>query len=183
MSMARVIGLGVDGRAHAAPAWCPSLRRMGIPGSIGMLVGLWWDARHLGTAWLVAWCGGADPWTWQSLRLHWQVLPAMHTCMVLGGLGALALRGAGQATLAGLGCNLFCSATMLLGMDVCMSMSRTATLAGWQALPAMVAGMAAGMLAGVWALRTAHALCCACLACRQRLPMRIEVGMRHKGTR
>lgn len=146
---------------HRPVARRTAMHVMLLFGTAGMLVGLWMDADDAGVAWLTVWCGGGG-FAWQSMWLHWQQLPAMHAGMLLGGLCALpvwrARRLDPRSLSTDLTCNLFCSAWMVVGMDLGGGLCRDSASGGVQALLAMLGGMLWGMAVSDGAMRAAAIL-------------------------
>lgn len=136
---------------------------MFVAGLAGMLAGLWLDAgQQGGVAWLAAACVPAGADIWASIRFHWQVLPAMHLGMLLGGLVA----GSRPWTWhsidgwrhCGWGRRLCCAVCMIVGMDTAVIAAPWRVSGGWTALVLMCTGMLAGTLM-VWGVRALWARC------------------------
>ena len=124
-------------------------------GALGMVAGLWLDARAGGFSVLASLCL-ADPGDiFGTLRLHWQQLPAMHLGMTAGGLATVPLmrslrRHCRQQFCAKLVQNLACSAWMIVGMAVgTIAFMQLAAWSGGRGSAAMLGGMFSGMVWGM----------------------------------
>ncbi|MBT9476250.1 hypothetical protein [Polaromonas sp.] len=122
----------------------------------GMLLGLLVDNLHLGPARLNDLCAqSAALGFFDSLKLHTEFLPGMHTGMLAGGLlaipGLRLLRSHCGRYLCSLFVqNLMCSAWMLIGMTAgALWFSRLTLTAGENALTGMLGGMFMGMTWGM----------------------------------
>jgi hypothetical protein len=131
-------------------------------GGVGMVAGLWLDARAGGFARLAALCSSnPDPSDLaRLLAWHWSELPLAHLGMVAGGLAGVAtmpgLRAGWRRWCARLLRNLLCSGGMLLGMGAgWLALLQLAAWTGSGAPPAaMLAAMFAGMAWGMAASAT-----------------------------
>ena len=124
-------------------------------GALGMVGGLWLDARAGGFSMLASLClAGSDDF-FGTLRMHWQQLPAMHLGMTAGGLATVPLmrslrRHCRQQFCALLVQNLACSAWMIVGMAVgTIAFMQLAAWSGGRGSAAMLGGMFGGMVWGM----------------------------------
>jgi hypothetical protein len=124
-------------------------------GTLGMVAGLAWDARQGGFQTLVALCTAA-PWSFfETLRMHWELLPAMHVGMVAGGLATVPIlrvfrKACRRQFCARLTQNLACSVWMIAGMSGgTMLFAGAGHLFGARSAAAMLGGMFAGMVWGM----------------------------------
>lgn len=124
-------------------------------GALGMVGGLWLDARAGGFSLLASLCL-ADPGDiFHTLRLHWEQLPAMHLGMTAGGLATVPLmrslrRHCRRQFCAQLVQNLACSAWMIMGMAAgTIAFMRLAAWFGGRGSAAMLGGMFGGMVWGM----------------------------------
>jgi hypothetical protein len=124
-------------------------------GALGMVGGLWLDARSGGFSALASLCL-ADPGDFfGTLRMHWQQLPAMHLGMTAGGLATVPLmrtfrRQCRQQFCALLVQNLACSAWMIAGMAIgTIAFMHLAAWSGGRGSAAMLGGMFGGMVWGM----------------------------------
>jgi hypothetical protein len=122
----------------------------------GMLLGLLYDNLHLGPARLNDLCAqSAALGFFDSLKLHMEFLPGMHTGMLAGGLLAIPslrlLRAhCGRYLCSLFAQNLMCSAWMLMGMTAgALWFSRWTLTSGENALSGMLGGMFMGMTWGM----------------------------------
>ncbi len=122
----------------------------------GMLLGLLYDSVHAGPARLNDLCAqSAALGFFDSLALHMEFLPGMHTGMLAGGL--LAIPGlrllrphCGRYLCSLFAQNLMCSSWMLIGMTTgALWLSRWQLTAGTSTLPGMLGGMFVGMTWGM----------------------------------
>lgn len=122
----------------------------------GMLLGLLYDSVHAGPARLNDLCAqSAALGFFDSLALHLEFLPGMHTGMLAGGL--LAIPGlrllrphCGRYLCSLFVQNLMCSSWMLIGMTAgALWLSRWQLTAGTSTLPGMLGGMFVGMTWGM----------------------------------
>jgi hypothetical protein len=124
-------------------------------GTLGMIAGLALDARRGSYGALVSICTARPEQFVQTLRLHWQLLPAMHAGMIAGGLATVPLlrtlrRGCRRQFCARLTQNLACSAWMVAGMSAgTVLFSSLAAWAGERGAAAMLGGMFSGMVWGM----------------------------------
>jgi hypothetical protein len=124
-------------------------------GALGMVGGLWLDARAGGFAVLASLCLGNPGDFFDILRLHWRQLPAMHLGMTLGGLATVPLmrslrRHCRRQFCARLAQNLACSAWMIVGMAAgTIAFLRLAAWTGGRGSAAMLGGMFGGMVWGM----------------------------------
>jgi hypothetical protein len=120
-----------------------------------MAAGLTYDERSGGFTALVSLCQASSGDFLETMRLHWQLLPAMHLGMVAGGLATVPLlrtlrRGCRRQFCARLVQNLACSAWMISGMSAgVLGFMTLATRAGGRSPTAMLGGMFAGMVWGM----------------------------------
>ncbi|MBC5783516.1 hypothetical protein H8N03_11220 [Ramlibacter sp. USB13] len=148
-------GLLVLSRLRPARGGLTSPQWMLLLGALGMGGGLALDARSGGLQVLAALCSGPTDFA-GMLALHLSQLPLAHVGMLAGGLLVVPLmprvrRGCRRQLCARLGQNVVCSAWMVVGMAAGSLVFLE--LAGWvQAVrdaPAVLAGMAAGMVWGM----------------------------------
>jgi len=124
-------------------------------GAVGMVAGLAYDERSGGFTALVSLCQAGRGDFFGTMRLHWQLLPAMHLGMIAGGLATVPLlrtlrRGCRRQFCARLVQNLACSAWMIVGMSAgVLGFSELANWAGGRSPTAMLGGMFAGMVWGM----------------------------------
>jgi hypothetical protein len=124
-------------------------------GALGMVAGLWFDARAGGFAALASLCVADTGDFLATLRMHWQQLPAMHLGMTAGGLATVPLmralrRHCRQQFCARLVQNLACSAWMIVGMAVgTVAFMQLAAWSGESGSGAMLGGMFGGMVWGM----------------------------------
>ncbi|HXY22006.1 MAG TPA: hypothetical protein VEI29_04940 [Burkholderiaceae bacterium] len=124
-------------------------------GATGMVAGLTYDERSGGFSALVSLCQAGSGGFLGTMRLHWQLLPAMHLGMIAGGLATVPLlrtlrRGCRRQFCARLVQNLACSAWMIAGMSAgVLGFMELATRAGGRSPIAMLGGMFAGMVWGM----------------------------------
>jgi len=124
-------------------------------GALGMVGGLWLDARAGGFSMLASLCLADSGDFFSTLRMHWQQLPAMHIGMTLGGLVTVPLmrslrRHCRQQFCARLVQNLACSAWMIVGMAIgTIAFMHLAAWAGGSGSAAMLGGMFGGMVWGM----------------------------------
>lgn len=123
-----------------------------LGGSLGMALGLWFDARAGGIATLAALCLGSPRDLAGMLALHWDLLPWMHLGMIAGVLAPLAaLRERGQPVWTMMARALSCLGGMVFGMGagtLAFSPVAGSTAGPAAMLSAMLAGMLWGMAAG-----------------------------------
>ncbi len=123
-----------------------------LGGSLGMALGLWFDARAGDIVTLAALCLGSPRDLVGVLALHWDLLPRMHLGMIAGVVVPLAaLRERGQPVWTMMVRSLSCLGWMVLGMAAgTLSFSSVAGSTSGPAamLAAMLAGMLLGMAAG-----------------------------------
>jgi hypothetical protein len=122
----------------------------------GMLLGLLYDFYNAGPARLDSLCAqSASLGFMDSLQLHLQFLPGMHTGMLAGGLLAIpSLRllrpDCGRYLCSLFAQNLMCSSWMLVGMTAgALWLSRWQVAAGISNLEGMLGGMFVGMTWGM----------------------------------
>lgn len=133
----------------------------------GMAVGIAVDRQVVGGDALAGLCLNAPRSFIGSALHHWQILPATHVAMLLGGLATIAVVEARARAVPGMRCrkaicgrtafNLMCNTAMLSGMLLggWLGPGLALTLdAGW-GLPAMLAMMMVGM---VWGMAGSMAL-------------------------
>ena len=143
-------------------------------GAAGMAAGLTYDERTGGFTALMSLCQGGNADLLGTMRLHWQLLPAMHLGMIAGGLATVPLlrtlrRGCRRQFCARLVQNLACSAWMIAGMSAgVIGFMTLATWAGGRSPTAMLGGMFAGMVWGMVASVALYRLWFALLAPRLR---------------
>ena len=124
-------------------------------GALGMVGGLWFDARSGGFSVLASLCLADSGDFFSTLRMHWQQLPAMHIGMTLGGLVTVPLmrslrRHCRQQFCARLVQNLACSAWMIAGMAIgTVAFMHLAAWSGGSGSAAMLGGMFGGMVWGM----------------------------------
>ena len=124
-------------------------------GALGMVGGLWLDARAGGFSVLASLCLANSSDFFATLRMHWQQLPAMHIGMTAGGLATVPLmrslrRHCRQQFCARLVQNLACSAWMIVGMAVgTIAFMQLAAWSGGSGSAAMLGGMFGGMVWGM----------------------------------
>lgn len=124
-------------------------------GAAGMVAGLTYDERSAGLTALVSLCQAGSGNFLGTMRLHWQLLPAMHLGMIAGGLATVPLlrglrRGCRRQFCARLVQNLACSAWMIAGMSAGVAgFMQLAAWAGGRSATAMLGGMFAGMVWGM----------------------------------
>ena len=124
-------------------------------GALGMVGGLWLDARAGGFSGLASLCLANSSDFFGTLRLHWQQLPAMHIGMTAGGLATVPLmrslrRHCRQQFCARLVQNLACSAWMIVGMAVgTIAFMQFAAWSGGRGSAPMLGGMFGGMVWGM----------------------------------
>jgi hypothetical protein len=124
-------------------------------GALGMVGGLWLDARAGGFSVLASLCLADNGDFFRTLRMHWQQLPAMHLGMTAGGLATVPLmrtfrRQCRQQFCALLAQNLACSAWMIVGMAVgTIAFMQLAAWSGGRGSAAMLGGMFGGMVWGM----------------------------------
>jgi hypothetical protein len=124
-------------------------------GALGMVGGLWLDARAGGFSVLASLCLADHSDVFATLRLHWQQLPAMHLGMTAGGLATVPLmrslrRHCRQQFCALFVQNLACSAWMIVGMAVgTIAFMQLAAWSGGRGSAAMLGGMFGGMVWGM----------------------------------
>jgi hypothetical protein len=124
-------------------------------GALGMVGGLWLDARAGGFSVLASLCLANSSDFFATLRMHWQQLPAMHIGMTAGGLATVPLmrslrRHCRQQFCARLVQNLACSAWMIVGMAVgTIAFMQLAAWSGGSGPAAMLGGMFGGMVWGM----------------------------------
>lgn len=122
----------------------------------GMLLGLLYDSAHAGPVRLNDLCTqSATLGFFDSLALHMEFLPGMHTGMLAGGLlaipGLRLLRAhCGRYLCSLFAQNLMCSGWMLIGMTAgALWLSRWTLMSGQSALSGMLGGMFIGMTWGM----------------------------------
>jgi hypothetical protein len=124
-------------------------------GALGMVGGLWLDARAGGFSVLASLCLADSSDFFATLRMHWQQLPAMHVGMIAGGLATVPLmrslrRHCRRQFCARLAQNLACSAWMIVGMAVgTIAFMQLAAWSGGSGSAAMLGGMFGGMVWGM----------------------------------
>jgi hypothetical protein len=124
-------------------------------GALGMVGGLWLDARAGGFALLATLCLADSGDFFGTLYMHWQQLPAMHLGMTAGGLATVPLmrslrRHCRRQFCARLAQNLACSAWMIVGMAAgTMAFMQLAAWSGGRGTAAMLGGMFSGMVWGM----------------------------------
>ena len=124
-------------------------------GALGMVGGLWLDARAGGFSVLASLCLAEHGDFFATLRLHWQQLPAMHVGMTAGGLATVPLmrslrRHCRRQFCARLVQNLACSAWMIVGMSGgTIAFMQLAAWSGGRGSAAMLGGMFSGMVWGM----------------------------------
>jgi hypothetical protein len=124
-------------------------------GALGMVGGLWLDARAGGFSVLASLCLADKGDFIGTLRIHWQQLPAMHVGMTVGGLATVPLmrtlrRHCRQQYCAQLVQNLACSAWMIVGMAAgTIAFMQLAVWSGGRGSAAMLGGMFGGMVWGM----------------------------------
>lgn len=124
-------------------------------GALGMVTGLWLDARAGGFSVLASLCLADSDDFFATLRLHWQQLPAMHLGMTAGGLATVPLmralrRHCRRQFCALLVQNLACSAWMIVGMSAgTIAFMQLAAWSGGRGPAAMLGGMFGGMVWGM----------------------------------
>jgi hypothetical protein len=150
-----ICGFAALGWLRSARVGITAPQAMLLLGALGMVGGLWIDARAGGISVLASLCL-ADPGDlFGTLRLHWQQLPAMHLGMIAGGLATVPLmrslrRHCRQQFCARLVQNLACSAWMVAGMAVgTLAFIQLAAWAGGRGSAAMLGGMFSGMVWGM----------------------------------
>lgn len=144
-------------------------------GAAGMVGGLAYDARAGGLAALASLCQTGAGDFLGTLRLHWQLLPAMHLGMVAGGLATVPLlrrlrRTCRRQFCARLVQNVACSIWMIAGMSAgTMGFMHLAAWGGGRSAAAMLGGMFAGMVWGMVASVAVYRLWFRLLALREQL--------------
>jgi hypothetical protein len=124
-------------------------------GALGMVGGLWLDARAGGFSVLASLCLADSGDFFATLRMHWQQLPAMHVGMTAGGLATVPLmrslrRNCRRQFCAQLAQNLACSAWMIVGMAAgTIAFMQLAAWSGGRGSAAMLGGMFGGMVWGM----------------------------------
>jgi hypothetical protein len=124
-------------------------------GALGMVGGLWLDARAGGFSLLASLCLADTGDFFATVRMHWQQLPAMHVGMTAGGLATVPLmrtlrRHCRQQFCAQLVQNLACSAWMIVGMAAgTIAFMQLAAWSGGRGSAAMLGGMFGGMVWGM----------------------------------
>jgi hypothetical protein len=124
-------------------------------GALGMVAGLWLDARAGGFSLLASLCLADSGDFIATLRMHWQQLPAMHLGMTAGGFATVPLmrslrRRCRRQFCAQLVQNLACSAWMIVGMAAgTIAFMQLATWSGGRGSAAMLGGMFGGMVWGM----------------------------------
>ncbi len=124
-------------------------------GALGMVGGLWLDARAGGFSVLASLCLADSDDFFATLRLHWQQLPAMHLGMTAGGLATVPLMRALRRQCRRQFCallvqNLACSAWMIVGMSAgTIAFMQLAAWSGGRGPAAMLGGMFGGMVWGM----------------------------------
>lgn len=124
-------------------------------GTLGMVGGLAWDARQGGFSTLVALCTAGPLGYFETLRLHWELLPAMHVGMVAGGLATVPIlrvfrKACRRQFCAKLTQNLACSVWMIAGMSGgTILFAGVGHLIGTRSAAAMLGGMFTGMVWGM----------------------------------
>jgi hypothetical protein len=124
-------------------------------GAAGMLLGLALDARATRLDAIADLCGQAEKGLGAMLRLHWTLLPWMHTGMWVGGFAAIPLLRAVRPTCRRQYCaravqNVACSAWMTVGMSAGVLASEYLVSQWGERSPAsMLGGMFAGMVWGM----------------------------------
>lgn len=124
-------------------------------GALGMVGGLWLDARAGGFSVLASLCLADSDDFFATLRLHWQQLPAMHLGMTAGGLATVPLMRALRQHCRRQFCallvqNLACSAWMIVGMSAgTIAFMQLAAWSGGRGPAAMLGGMFGGMVWGM----------------------------------
>lgn len=126
-----------------------------VLGAIGMVLGLALDARTTRLDAIADLCGQADRGLGAMLRLHWTLLPWMHTGMWVGGFAAIPLLRAVRPTCRRQYCaravqNVACSAWMTVGMSAGVLFSEyLVSQLGGRSAASMLGGMFAGMVWGM----------------------------------
>lgn len=124
-------------------------------GALGMVGGLWLDARTGGFSVLASLCLAGSGDIFATLRMHWEQLPAMHVGMTVGGLATVPLmrslrRNCRRQFCAQLAQNLACSAWMIVGMAAgTIVFMQLAAWSGGRGSAAMLGGMFGGMVWGM----------------------------------
>ena len=124
-------------------------------GAIGMVGGLWLDARDGSFSVLASLCLADNGDLFRTLGIHWQQLPAMHLGMTAGGLATVPLmrslrRHCRRQFCARLVQNLACSAWMIVGMSAgTIAFMQLAAWSGGRGPAAMLGGMFSGMVWGM----------------------------------
>jgi len=124
-------------------------------GAAGMVGGLAFDEHTGGFTALVSLCQAGTGDFVGTMRLHWQLLPATHLGMIVGGLATVPLlrslrRGCRRQFCARLVQNLACSGWMIVGMGAgAFAFIELAAWAGARSATAMLGGMFAGMVWGM----------------------------------
>lgn len=150
-----ICGFGALGWLRPARIGMTAPQVMLLLGALGMVGGLWLDARAGGFTTLAALCLADSGDFFATLRMHWQQLPAMHLGMTAGGLATVPLmrslrRHCRQQFCARLVQNLACSAWMIVGMAVgTIAFMQLAAWSGGRGSAAMLGGMFGGMVWGM----------------------------------
>jgi hypothetical protein len=150
-----VCGFAALGWLRPARVGMTAPQVMLLLGALGMVGGLWLDARAGGFSVLASLCLADTGDFLGTLRMHWQQLPAMHLGMTAGGLATVPLmralrRHCRQQFCALLAQNLACSAWMIVGMAVgTIAFMQLAASSGGRGSAAMLGGMFGGMVWGM----------------------------------
>ena len=86
-----ICGFAALGWLRSARVGMTAPQAMLLLGALGMVGGLWLDARTGGFAALASLCLASPDDFFATLNLHWQQLPAMHLGMTAGGLATVPL--------------------------------------------------------------------------------------------
>jgi hypothetical protein len=150
-----VCGFAALGWLRPARVGITAPQVMLLLGALGMVGGLWLDARAGGFQVLASLCLADSGDFFATLRMHWQQLPAMHLGMTAGGLATVPLmralrRHCRRQFCARLVQNLACSAWMIVGMAVgTIAFMQLAAWSGGRGSAAMLGGMFSGMVWGM----------------------------------
>ena len=150
-----VLGVAALGWMRPRQVGITSSQAMLMLGAMGMALGLALDARAMPLASIAAVCSQAGASLWALMRLHWDLLPAMHAGMWAGGFLAVPLLRTLRPTCRRQYCarvvqNLACSAWMTVGMSTGVLLAAALVSAsGPGGEAAMLSGMACGMVWGM----------------------------------
>ena len=150
-----ICGFAALGWLRSARVGITAPQVMLLLGALGMVGGLWFDARSGGFAALASLCLTSPGDFFATLSLHWRQLPAMHLGMIAGGFATVPLmrtlrQHCRRQFCAQLAQNLACSAWMVAGMAIgTIAFIHLAALTGGRGSAAMLGGMFSGMVWGM----------------------------------